>query len=194
MDKIRKQKGFTLMEMLIVVAIIAVLVAIAIPTFSKSLEKSRRAVDMATARDIMAVFAAQINDGTIELNDESSTIWVEVHRGTILYGKGTADNSEFSDQVPTYNGTIISTGKRDSIFSQKILPSGGLTPDGIRVHAKDASNGGWGWYAVYARGNGSIGVVSGPETDDGRKIANNNYLNSFIGNQRYSNLQKAMGR
>lgn len=194
MDKIRKQKGFTLMEMLIVVAIIAVLVAIAIPTFSKSLEKSRRAVDMATARDIMAVFAAQINDGTIELPDESSTIWVEVHKGTILYGKGTSDNSENSIQVPTYNGVLINSNLRNNIFSQKILPGGGLNPDGIRVHAKDASNGGWGWYAVYARGNGSIGVVSGPETDDGRKIANNNYLNSFIGNQRYSNLQKAMGR
>lgn len=194
MDKIRKQKGFTLMEMLIVVAIIAVLVAIAIPTFSKSLEKSRRAVDMATARDIMAVFAAQINDGTIELPDESSTIWVEVHKGTILYGKGTSDNSENSIQVPTYNGVLMNSNLRNNIFSQKILPGGGLNPDGIRVHAKDASNGGWGWYAVYARGNGSIGVVSGPETDDGRKIANNNYLNSFIGNQRYSNLQKAMGR
>ncbi len=194
MDKNRKQKGFTLMEMLIVVAIIAVLVAIAIPTFSKSLEKSRRAVDMATARDIMAVFAAQINDGTIELPDESSTIWVEVHKGTILYGKGTSDNSENSIQVPTYNGVLINSNLRNNIFSQKILPGGGLNPDGIRVHAKDASNGGWGWYAVYARGNGSIGVVSGPETDDGRKIANNNYLNSFIGNQRYSNLQKAMGR
>ena len=161
---------------------------------SKSLEKSRRAVDMATARDIMAVFAAQINDGTIELPDESSTIWVEVHKGTILYGKGTSDNSENSIQVPTYNGVLINSNLRNNIFSQKILPGGGLNPDGIRVHAKDASNGGWGWYAVYARGNGSIGVVSGPETDDGRKIANNNYLNSFIGNQRYSNLQKAMGR
>ena len=194
MKNTHAKQGFTLMEMLIVVAIIAVLVAIAIPTFSKSLEKSRRAVDMATARDIMAVFAAQINDGTIELNDESSTIWVEVHKGTILYGKGTSDNSENSIQVPTYNGVRINSNLRNYFFSQKILPGGGLNPDGIRVHAKDASNGGWGWYAIYARGNGSIGVVSGPETDDGRKIANNNYLNSFIGNQRYSNLQKAMGR
>ena len=42
--KINK-KGFTLAELLIVVAIIAVLVAIGIPIFTSQLEKSREAAD-----------------------------------------------------------------------------------------------------------------------------------------------------
>lgn len=42
MKKMNK-KGFTLMEMLIVVAIIAVLIAIAIPVFTAQLEKAREA-------------------------------------------------------------------------------------------------------------------------------------------------------
>jgi prepilin-type N-terminal cleavage/methylation domain-containing protein len=42
----RKRKGFTLAELLIVTAIIAVLVAISIPIFSSQLEKSRLAVDL----------------------------------------------------------------------------------------------------------------------------------------------------
>ena len=46
----KNNKGFTLMEMLIVVAIIAVLVAIAIPTFTSALEKSREATDAANLR------------------------------------------------------------------------------------------------------------------------------------------------
>lgn len=37
------RKGFTLAELLIVVAIIAVLVAVAIPVFGSQLEKSREA-------------------------------------------------------------------------------------------------------------------------------------------------------
>ena len=48
----RFKKGFTLAELLIVVAIIAVLVAISIPIFNSQLEKSRRAVDLHTARVI----------------------------------------------------------------------------------------------------------------------------------------------
>lgn len=50
MRKLKPQKGFTLAELLIVVAIIAVLVAVAVPVFSAQLEKSREAVDMANAR------------------------------------------------------------------------------------------------------------------------------------------------
>ena len=46
----RNQKGFTLMEMLIVVAIIAILVAIAIPVFTSQLEKAREATDAANIR------------------------------------------------------------------------------------------------------------------------------------------------
>ena len=44
------RKGFTLAELLIVVAIIAVLVAVAIPIFGSQLEKSREAADLANVR------------------------------------------------------------------------------------------------------------------------------------------------
>lgn len=42
MKKLKNSKGFTLMEMLIVVAIIAVLIAIAIPTFTNSWKRPVR--------------------------------------------------------------------------------------------------------------------------------------------------------
>lgn len=48
--KKKSNKGFTLAELLIVVAIIAVLIAIAIPIINKQLEKSREAYDIATMR------------------------------------------------------------------------------------------------------------------------------------------------
>lgn len=53
--KFRKnEKGFTLAELLIVVAIIGVLVAISIPIFTSQLEKSRDAV---TASNVRAAYA-----------------------------------------------------------------------------------------------------------------------------------------
>jgi len=52
------KKGFTLAELLIVVAIIAVLVAIAIPIFTSQLEKSREATDASNIRAAYAEVAA----------------------------------------------------------------------------------------------------------------------------------------
>ena len=57
------KKGFTLAELLIVVAIIAVLVAISIPIFTAQLEKSREATDEANLRAAYAeVSAAALTD------------------------------------------------------------------------------------------------------------------------------------
>lgn len=50
LKKMKNREGFTLAELLIVVAIIAVLVAISIPIFSSQLEKSRDAVSVANIR------------------------------------------------------------------------------------------------------------------------------------------------
>lgn len=58
MKKMNK-KGFTMAELLIVVAIIAVLVAIAIPIFTTQLEKSREATDAANIRAAYAEILAK---------------------------------------------------------------------------------------------------------------------------------------
>ena len=50
LKKFTNKKGFTLMEMLIVVAIIAILIAIAIPTFTSAMEKAKSATDLANIR------------------------------------------------------------------------------------------------------------------------------------------------
>lgn len=69
----RKKQGFTLAELLIVVAIIAVLVGIAIPVFTSQLEKAREATDAANIRDAYAeVMTKAISTG------EESTVTVSL--------------------------------------------------------------------------------------------------------------------
>ena len=59
LKKFTNKKGFTLMEMLIVVAIIAILVAIAIPTFAGQLERANQSTD---AANIRATYAEAVVD------------------------------------------------------------------------------------------------------------------------------------
>lgn len=65
MNKKNNKKGFTLAELLIVVAIIAVLVAISIVIFTAQLEKAREATDLANVRAAYAeVMVAAMEEDT----------------------------------------------------------------------------------------------------------------------------------
>ena len=65
------KKGFTLAELLVVVGIIAVLVAIAIPVFTAQLEKAREATDAANLRSAYAeVMTAYLTEDTANYSKE----------------------------------------------------------------------------------------------------------------------------
>ena len=66
MKRKRNRSGFTLMEMLIVIALIAVLIAIAIPVFASQLEKSREATDLANVRAAYAQVSTEAQLGNFE--------------------------------------------------------------------------------------------------------------------------------
>ena len=71
----KNNKGFTLAELLIVVAIIAVLVAIAIPVFTTQLEKSREATDISNVRAAYAeVMAGYLGNGASTSTNTTATV------------------------------------------------------------------------------------------------------------------------
>ncbi len=97
MRKMTNKKGFTLMEMLIVIAIIAILVAIAIPTFNSSLNKARVAADEANIRakyaEVMTEFITEGNDtavssGPIVMTGSTAEEGVNIAGITVQWEKG----------------------------------------------------------------------------------------------------------
>lgn len=102
MKKIRtNRKGFTLAELLIVVAIIGVLVAISIPIFTSQLKKARLATNQANARAAYAAVEAQY------LQDDTKT-------GEISYDVATGKISTTATKgTVEITGTDISAWKID---------------------------------------------------------------------------------
>ena len=65
--KLKKKKGFTLIELIIVIAILGILALIAIPKFGSAQKDAKIKADVATAKTIADTTAALIAKGNVEL-------------------------------------------------------------------------------------------------------------------------------
>ena len=109
--KKRNQKGFTIMEMLIVVAIIAVLVAIAIPTFNSALTKSKEAADVANIR---AAYAEMMMDYMMD-GTKLTTEEIKKKIGTL----NSKDLLTVGNDTITYTATRLENSKEENATDKK---------------------------------------------------------------------------
>lgn len=138
MFKKLNKKGFTLAELLVVVAIIGVLVAVSIPIFTAQLEKAREATDLANLRAAKAVTAsAYLTDetvGTKTLGSQQTAsvdVYYDAQNGKLVdavptnkYGKGTKTDAGSSDTALGYTGTTEASGKAIKI---SVATNGNMT-------------------------------------------------------------------
>lgn len=94
----KNNKGFTLAELLIVVAIIAVLVAISIPIFISQLRKARVAVNQANARaGEAAAYAAYLEDPSYDI------IAYDIRSGRVKKTKSTSTTIAYDLDIKSYS-------------------------------------------------------------------------------------------
>lgn len=94
----KDNKGFSLVELIIVIAIMAVLVGVLAPLFIRYVEQSRRARDIQTADQIREAFLADIAEGNLSGN---GSIEVEINSS---YLPGTIN------ETPHVSGHVIGHG------------------------------------------------------------------------------------
>lgn len=116
----QNKNGFTLMEMLIVIAIIAVLIAVAIPVFASQLEKTREATDLANVRSAYAQVSTEAllgdSEATVTVNlKQKQADWQSVdpvNIGGIVHSKSQGDTVNWIG-VAAPNGTCVVSYKED---------------------------------------------------------------------------------
>jgi len=149
-----RQKGFTLLEVMLVVVILSVLAAIAIPRLAGSSDKAREKADIITAREVKAALDRyEIENGSYPTKNDF----------TAENGKITAENF-----IPAYISSLDASVTQQAVpeenqgFGVQTLPSEGdeyssptnlimiyLTEDGsaaeVRVYDKNLNKDSWLW-------------------------------------------------
>jgi type IV pilus assembly protein PilA len=113
LKKMKKNGGFTLMEMLIVVAIIAILVAISIPIMNSSLNKARIATDAANERAAKA-------EAVVEYLSGEKT-------GTFYYDAATGQLADKADGIEAYGKCSDHKDSGKSVLTVTISDAGKVT-------------------------------------------------------------------
>lgn len=130
----QNRNGFTLMEMLIVIAMIAVLIIIAIPVFASQLEKTREAADLANVRSAYAQVSEEVMLGnpdtivTVNLTQKEAD-WQSmepVNIGGITHYKDQGDTDNWKGTVAPNGTCVVSYGEDCGViltWSGKAAPS-----------------------------------------------------------------------
>lgn len=102
--KLKNKKGFTLIEMLVVVAIIAILVAISIPMVSGALDKARKAADDANLQAAKSVALLAEMEGTFEA---SQTYYYDIREGEYVKATSSSDPTDKGQSGTLSNSCIL---------------------------------------------------------------------------------------
>jgi len=131
LNKKKNNKGFTLVELVIVVAILAILVGILAPQYTKYVEKSRKSADASNLEELVTSVKVAASDNAYDVVQAADATYLleMTSKGTSLTNKtsGGTVPTGLTDALKEYAGnnwgdtTLKSKGWTDNKISAEIL-------------------------------------------------------------------------
>lgn len=112
--KKKDNKGFTLVELIIVVAILAILVGILAPQYTKYVEKSRRSSDVSNLESLVKAAQVAAADTQYDLPKGTYTITISTTGTTVAATGAGADGSMLENALTEYAGNEFKKTKLKS--------------------------------------------------------------------------------
>jgi len=125
----KNNKGFSLIELIIVIAIMAVLVAIIAPNLTKYLGESKHNADIANMDTVKEVIEQACALSAVECSEPQNLgTWVELKEGSAYYNSTAADVNgymAFSKYVASVLGEVPVSKETGKNFEVKITGTSG---------------------------------------------------------------------